>query len=66
MINLIYNHDMIAQQAINVENHLAKAYSIYDDRKRQTALEQVFGRQFKVESTSGHLTYLSQLQPTTK
>ena len=38
-MSLIYNRNMIAQQTTNIENHLAKAHSIYDnERKHQIAL----------------------------
>ena len=40
--SLIYSHKMIAQQTINIENHLAKAHSIYDnERKHQIAHREV-------------------------
>ena len=40
--NPIYNRNVVAQQAVNIENHLAKAHSIYDnERKHQIALREV-------------------------
>ena len=59
---------MIAQQGVNIENHLAKAHSINknEKKKHQIALQKFWKAIQRAESESEHLTYLSTLQPTTK